>query len=288
MPPTVIRPELLDAAARSAVRDLVARVARDDGADPISDQAMTRLDTARVEHAVATEDGEVVGYAQLDGSSLEVVARGAAIPALLDAFAGRPALIWSHGARSPLAAALRSRGFVPRRELHQLRRPLDDPPPERPVPSGVRIAAFRVGIDEDPWLAVNSAAFAHHPEQGGWGRADIAARENEPWFDPAGFLMAWRGEELLGFHWTKVHPDGAGEVYVLGVAPAAQGLGLGAVLLTHGLVHLHRQNCPEVLLYVDGDNTQARRLYEKYGFRPYDVDVQWAPGRSTSGTVPNT
>ena len=87
------------------------------------------------------------------------------------------------------------------------------------------------GADEDAWLAVNAAAFAGHSEQGRWTRADLLAREAEPWFDPAGFLLAERENVLLGFHWTKVHADGMGEVYVLGVDPAAHGLGLGSALL---------------------------------------------------------
>jgi mycothiol synthase len=148
-----------------------------------------------------------------------------------------------------------------------------------PTPAGVDIRTFAVGTDEDAWVAINAAAFAHHPEQGSWTRVDLEARERDDWFDPSGFLMAWRGDDLLGFHWTKIHPDGAGEVYVIGVAPQAQGLGLGLVLLQRGLAYLREQGCPEVLLYVDGDNTGAMRLYERNGFRRHDLDVQWAaPG----------
>ena len=66
------------------------------------------------------------------------------------------------------------------------------------------------------------------------------------------------------FYWT-----------VIGVDPSAQGLGLGKVLLLQGLAWLHDRGCPEVLLYVDGTNTGARRLYEHYGFREHDLDVQW-------------
>ena len=149
---------------------------------------------------------------------------------------------------------------------------------------------FRPGVDEAAWLAVNARAFASHPEQGRWTPADLALREAEPWFDPAGFLLAWRGGpggELLGSHWTKVHlagdvgPEAVGEVYVLGVDPAAQGIRLGRALTDLGLAHLRGRGLAEVLLYVEEDNTAAVALYERTGFTRYAVDVSW---RLTQGS----
>ena len=129
-------------------------------------------------------------------------------------------------ARPDVPVADRARGTrIHRvRELHQLRRPLAEAIDVPPTPDGIDIRAFAVGTDEDAWVAVNAAAFAQHPEQGRWTRADLEAREHDAWFDPAGFLLAWRGDDLLGFHWTKIHPDGAGEVYVIGVSPHGAGL----------------------------------------------------------------
>lgn len=276
VPSPFLRPSVPDAEQLSGIRDLTERIATEDGRDPLSDQALTRLSSASVEHVLATRAGAVVGYAQLDGESLEIAAEADVAGGLLDEFAGRHVLVWSHGASSRLTATLESRHFTVVRELHQLRRPLTGPIDLADVPAGVDIRPFVRDQDEDAWVAVNAAAFEHHPEQGRWTRADLAAREQESWFDPSGFLMAWKAGELLGYHWTKVHPDGAGEVYVIGVAPQAQGIGLGAVLLQRGLAHLRERGCAEVLLYVDGDNTGAMRLYERYGFRPHDLDVQWA------------
>src|SRR5205807_8529636 len=113
-------------------------------------------------------------------------------------------------------------------------------------------------------------------DQGSWTMADLLAREQEPWFDPAGILLADRDGTLLGFHWTKVHTADLGEVYILGISPDAQGLGLGAALLERGLAYLAGRGCRTVLLYVDDDNTAAMRLYEHNGFTRYDEDVLWA------------
>jgi len=116
-------------------------------------------------------------------------------------------------------------------------------------------------------------------------------REAEPWFDPAGFLLAWRGDPddggtLLGFHWTKVHPPGdagpeaVGEIYVLGVDPDAQGLRLGRALTDLGLAHLRGRGLGQVLLYTDEDNTAAVALYERTGFHRWSVDVSWRRDRT--------
>ena len=63
------------------------------------------------------------------------------------------------------------------------------------VPAGIEIRTFRPGTaDEHDWLRVNAEAFADHPEQGRFTAEDLAARMAEPWFDPEGFFVAYRGE----------------------------------------------------------------------------------------------
>lgn len=265
-----------DTATSAEVVRLARRIEAEDGAPPLSDQTLSHLHSPAVDHAVLRADGRLAGYAQRDGDSAELATTVAALGDLLDHL-DRPGLrVWAHGRRSRLVPVLEARGWARARELHQLRRPLDTVPAEPPLPAGVAVRPFVVGRDDDAWLVVNAAAFAAHPEQGRWTAADLQARIAEEWFDPAGFLLAERGSELLGYHWTKVHPDGAGEVYVLGISPAAQGLGLGNALLVRGLRHLAGRGCPTALLYVDGDNAGAIRLYERAGFGPFDLDIQWA------------
>jgi mycothiol synthase len=139
--------------------------------------------------------------------------------------------------------------------------------------------AIRAGTpaDADELLRVNAEAFAHHPEQGAMDAANLAARMGEPWFDPAGLLVAAEGDRLLGFHWTKRHSATLGEVYVVGIDPASQGLGLGKVLVDAGLRHLRDGGAQDVLLYVESDNVPAVLLYERLGFThaPADTHVMY-------------
>jgi mycothiol synthase len=275
--PTVREVDRLDDAQRDQVRALADKVRERDGQPPFSDQALAHLGSDRVLHVVA-EDGRLVGYGQSDGEGAELAGEPEALEPLLGkviAAAKGPLLVWSHGSRSALGPVLQAAAFAPERALHQLSRELADVPPDAPLAEGITIRAFVPGTDEDAWLEVNAAAFAAHAEQGRWVRDDLLAREAEPWFDAAGFLLAERAGRLVGFHWTKVHPSGDGEVYVLGVHPDAQGLGLGPALLTRGLHHLAERGCPRVLLYVDESNATAMRLYERTGFARVDVDTQW-------------
>lgn len=213
---------------------------------------------------------------------------GALLADLLGAVPGE-LWLWSHGDHPAAAALARRHGLVRARELLQLRRRVAPGSlPEPALPDGVRLRPFAVGRDEVAWLEVNNAAFDWHPEQGGQTLDDVRAAEAAPDFDPAGFLLAVDADDrLLGFHWTKVHahdpnpgPGGVdepiGEVYVLGVAPAAHGRGLGGALTVAGLRHLADvAGVRTVTLYVEGDNTAAVRLYEREGFTRHAIDVAY-------------
>ena len=147
---------------------------------------------------------------------------------------------------------------------------------------------FVPGADEDAFLAVNNAAFAGHPEQGGWDRAAVSQRQAEPWFDPGGFLLAEDDSGLAGFCWTKIHalgghprapgdsggqPDGElGEIYVIAVDPSRQGSGLGRALVLGGLASLAERGASTGMLYVDASNQAAVRLYRHLGFEVHHVD----------------
>jgi mycothiol synthase len=64
-------------------------------------------------------------------------------------------------------------------------------------------------------------------------------------------------------------------VYVLGVHPDEQGLGLGRALTLTGLLHLRQRGLDEVMLYVESDNLPAIAVYERLGFITSSVDVMY-------------
>ncbi len=195
-----------------------------------------------------------------------------------------------------MAAAV---GLHPGRALYQMRRPL--PADEHAT---IKTRPFRPGLDEEAWLEVNNRAFHWHPEQGGWTVETIKARESQPWFDPDGFLLYERDEEvagtpvrrLVGFCWTKVHEahrssptePTLGEIYVVAVDPDVAGHGLGRQLTLAGLDYLTSRGIKEAMLYVDATNTPAVKLYVALGFtvnhidRAYTGDVEPARTSPTS------
>jgi mycothiol synthase len=183
---------------------------------------------------------------------------------------GGPVVLWIVDPTVEDDAAAAAAGFTPSRDLLQMRvaLPLAD---EATFPTGTKVRPFVPGRDEAAWLAVNNRAFRNHPEQGGWVEATLERREQDAWFDPAGFLLAWDAGGLAGFCWTKIHPAGSadagrGEIFVIGVDPDRQGTGLGRALVLAGLASLAARGVREALLYVDGANTAAIGLYTAVGF----------------------
>ncbi len=310
----VQRSDRLDANEVAEVLALMQAAGDADGAYPLSEHVVLHLrhggDVEAV-HLLIREQGELVGYAHVDttdpvegaaaelavhplhrrhglGRALVTEAMTVADERAADGAAGAGRLrLWAHGDHPSATALAMTLGFERWRVLWQMRRSLFAPVPEPKIPDGVSIRPFRPGADDEAWVALNAAAFADHPDQGRWTIDDLHIRLREPWFDPAGFLLAQRDSdgELLGFHWTKVHgsahtpgaPEHAhepmGEVYVLGVAPAAHGSGLGTALTLAGLRHLRGRGLDQAMLYVDEANTKAVALYQKLGFARWSTDV---------------
>ncbi|MFF5343054.1 mycothiol synthase [Streptomyces althioticus] len=284
----------LDQAQVDAVLALLDEAARADGRQAVSEQGRLQLrggEREGVSHLLLTAGEELVGYAQLEDTdpveppAAELVVHpsyrgqghGRALGTALLAASGKRLRVWAHGGHSAARHLAQVLGLTLFRELRQMRRPLANLDlPDPVLPEGVTVRTFEPGRDDAAWLALNAAAFAHHPEQGSLTQRDLDDRKAQPWFDPAGFFLAEDDGRLVGFHWTKVHAaEGLGEVYVLGVAPGAQGGGLGRTLTTIGLRHLADQGLPTAMLYVDADNKAAVSVYERLGFVTHETDLMY-------------
>ncbi|MEV7622072.1 mycothiol synthase [Actinoplanes sp. NPDC089786] len=283
----VRRTDRLTPSEVSAVLALADAASSVDGVYPLSEDVVLRVRSGGGASLLAHSEGAVVGFANVADDSGELVVhpsfrRRGHGTALLRAAGSGSLSFWAHGDDAGARLFAEGLGFTRARVLWQMRRSLGSPPlPPNRLPDGVTVREFRPGQDEAAWLAVNARAFSHHPEQGRWTERDLALREQEPWFDPAGFLLAVDiADTLLGFHWTKVHPaTGAdpalGEIYVLGVDPGGHRRGLGRALSVAGLTHLEAQGLSTAMLYVDESNEAAVRLYQSLEFGVHAADVMY-------------
>ncbi len=286
------------AEAISAAVDLLDRAEARVGG-PLVDEAerarlddVTRFDNDPAEHwhpLVAWVGDDPVGYAGLavgaddqQGVGDIVVSRPDATVVLLDAVrhvaadhARVAAQIWARHVNDAFVEDARAAGWVPTRRLLVLGRSLNGLLDEgqRDLPGEVSATAHDGSAAHDEAVAdLLRRAYDGTPDED-WSAAEVARRRGYEWFRGEDLLLAWRGEELLGLHWTKQRDDGFGEVYNLAVAPEAQGLGLGAALLDLGLLHLVGQGCTEIMLWVDASNADGRRLYASRGFEQRWQDV---------------
>jgi len=294
----------LDDADRLNVQALLAAAAHEDGFWPMSDQLVADLaDDLTTQGAAndqmrpisvlrADESGGLAGYAQAsrgsNGWTIQVVvdpahrsASAGVIDGLVRATLGAVTAAggghvdwWLYRPTDDATDRAAMYGFRFDRDLLQMRRAL--PAARR---ARVMTRPFVVGDDEEAWLAVNNRAFAGHAEQGTWTIDTLRHRMAQPWFDSDGFRLHEREGRLAAFCWTKRHDAGTGEIYVIGVDPDFQGLGLGKELTLAGLDHLVDHGATDALLYVDGANVGARAMYERLGFsvhrtdRSFSVDV---------------
>jgi mycothiol synthase len=282
------------------IESLVADALASDRFAPLSEQARIELRRSEassgIEHILVVADAEktrfdIVGYCQLhkaaeDGwGSAEIVVRpgfrnrgiGYRLAVAALRASDENLRVWAHGNLDSASRLAEKLGLGILRKLHKMHRSLNDsgnPLPEIAEIPDLSVRTFDPTIDRLAWLALNSEAFADHPEQGSWSVEDLNDRIAEPWFDPEGFFLAYRGGRLVGFHWTKIE-DGVGEVYVVGIHPSEQRIGLGRYLTIRGLRYMESLGIAQSILYVDDDNSRAMRMYSSLGFAVATTDVMY-------------
>jgi mycothiol synthase len=264
-----------------AVHSLLLAARAADGTPEVEPEGPLPREFRDGRHLLARDKDVLVGYAHVDtrgdafGNQIvelfvHPAHRGRGVgTAMVDEVLAidSPLRLWSHRDHPAAARIAEHKNLARVRELLQMRLDNNVALPEPEWRDGIRVRTFVPGQDEAAMVAVNKRAFDWHPEQGLLTEADVVATENESWFDAAGFFLAVDDDDkVVGFHWTKIHPDNTGEVYVVGVDPDAQGGGLGKALTLAGLRYLRQHDVRETILYVESDNAPAVAVYTRLGF----------------------
>lgn len=97
------------------------------------------------------------------------------------------------------------------------------------------------------------------------GRDDLLALLAGPAEDPVGFALAT-------FRPTPYADGPLAQLEELYVRPAVRSRGTGTALVRALRAEAARRNALEILINVDADDTDARRFYERHGFRCLDPD----------------
>ncbi|UCH42415.1 MAG: GNAT family N-acetyltransferase, partial [Dehalococcoidales bacterium] len=128
--------------------------------------------------------------------------------------------------------------------------------------------------EEELLTAVQNSSFT-----GTWGfspntLADIVFRLNIGSRSPEDVVLAYDGDNAIGYCWTETASDltsntarDMGRISMIGIVPAYQGRGFGKWVLMGGLAQLKKRGLPAIELTVDSQNKAACSLYKSAGFK---------------------
>jgi len=273
----------------SQITDFLDSIQVASGVSPLSDAKLASVsDPSRV--AMVEEDGVIVAlgvvatHPQRDGAehwSIETVVAPSLQFAEFESMVvqqttqllprGSSHSVWS--SRSTLDTGLGLTGYARSRTLHRMRVNLPAADPD----GSFAVVSFRDG-DDDRLIAANAAAFSDHREAGSLDARELRGLRDNDWWDPDGILFHQADSQDAAFCWTKVHPDGGGEIYRIGVDSRFRGRRIGKNIVLEGFRYLHNvRGCPFGFLWVDAANEAAMRMYESIGMA-VDVSItEWEP-----------
>lgn len=170
---------------------------------------------------------------------------------------------------------LASEGFAQVKEYWQMRWEGGELP-ELNLRGEFSLRPFRLGEDEETLTNLQNAAFGEH-----WGFCpntvdEIAARVRVKNTEPDGIIFVMDGDKPAGYNWTLQNRNeygGVGFVSMTGVHPDYRGKGLGTAVVVSGMRYLSERGVDAVELEVDSENTPARELYRKLGYRRVHVSA---------------
>lgn len=140
--------------------------------------------------------------------------------------------------------------------------------PEISPPQGVTIRPVRAE-DMPRIAALDGRAFLplwHYPQ------ATLEAASTQA----AQFMIAERDGQMLGYQLSTIYQN-SGHLARLATDPAAQGQGIGALMVRDMIQRFARQAVHRVTVNTQSDNLVSQRLYQRMGFSPMDEGAPvWA------------
>jgi mycothiol synthase len=210
----------------------------------------------------------IVGWAEANAAQL--VRDGVGGPAELPHVLGLGAVDSNAGANA-FAASL---DYTPIRYGFVMRRQLDEPIPDRPLPEGIEIRPVRPEDHRVIWDA-DVEAFLDHWEPRVRTEEDFVATYDGPNVDTALWRVAWDGHQVAGSVQNQINPVESERLGIrlgwlehVSVRRAWRGRGIASALIVESLRALKERGVEVAALGVDGENlTGALGLYQRLGFR---------------------
>ena len=173
------------------------------------------------------------------------------------------------------AAFATARGFSPYRYHFEMRRPLDKPIPDAPLPDGLELRPVTPDQHRVIWDA-DEEAFRDHWDHAAPVEGDFERFFGDPDIDTTMWQIAWDGDQVAGLVLSTIYQhENEAEGVRLGWLDSVatrrpwRKRGLAGALIARSLMVLRERGMETAGLGVDADNpTGALRLYESLGFRP--------------------
>lgn len=86
-------------------------------------------------------------------------------------------------------------------------------------------------------------------------------------------LVADMGGRACGYVTGKLDGNGSGYIGLVGVAPHAQGRGVGRGLVSAAVNWLQAEGCDDIRVVTQGRNVVAQRVYQSFGFQTTSVHL---------------
>lgn len=107
------------------------------------------------------------------------------------------------------------------------------------------------------------------------------------WCKDSIFVAEYSGH-VIGYIMGVLTETGGGRIFSLGVDGLYQGLGIGSQLICKLLDEFSQHGIGEVILEVRASNMKAQRLYQRFGFVPYELQTGYYPDNEDAVVMRST